>query len=108
MQENILQELVHGIRMAVADKLISVILYGSVARGTATQDSDVDIAIIINGKMDEAMEDALSDVIVDMNLKYDRVFSVVDIDKAEMTKWGKVLPYLRNVQNEGVVLWKAA
>lgn len=108
MQENILQELVRGIRMVVADKLLSIILYGSVARGTATSESDVDIAIIINGKMDEAMEDALSDVIVDMNLKYDRVFSVVDIDRAEMVKWGKVLPYLRNVQNEGVVLWKAA
>lgn len=108
MQDNILEELVRGIRTVVADKLISIILYGSVARGTETSESDVDIAIIINGKMDESMEDALSDVIVDMNLKYDKVFSVVDIDKAEMTKWGKVLPYLRNVQNEGVVLWKAA
>lgn len=108
MQDNILRELVHGIRTVVADKLISIILYGSVARGTETSESDVDIAIIINGKMDESMEDALSDVIVDMNLKYDKVFSVVDIDKAEMTQWGKVLPYLRNVQNEGVVLWKAA
>lgn len=108
MQDNILQELVSGIRTVVADKLVSVILYGSVARGTATNESDVDIAIILDGKMDEAMEDALSNVIVDMNLKYDKVFSVVDIDKAEIARWGKVLPYLRNVQNEGVVLWKAA
>ena len=88
--------------------MVSIILYGSVARGTETAESDVDIAIIINGKLDEAMEDALSDVIVDMNLKYDKVFSVVDIDEEELAKWGKVLPYFRNVKNEGIVLWKAA
>ena len=108
MQKNILQELVQGIRAVVNDKLVSIILYGSVARGTETAESDVDIAIIINGKLDEAMEDALSDVIVDMNLKYDKVFSVVDIDEEELAKWGKVLPYFRNVKNEGIVLWKAA
>lgn len=88
--------------------MVSIILYGSVARGTETAESDVDIAIIINGKLDEAMEDALSDVIVDMNLKYDKVFSVVDIDEEELAKWGKVLPYFHNVKNEGIVLWKAA
>lgn len=108
MQKNILQELVQGIRAAINDKLVSIILYGSVARGTETNESDVDIAIIINGKMDKKMEDALSDVIVDLNLKYDKVFSVVDIDKAELAKWGNVMPYLRSVKNEGVVLWKAA
>lgn len=108
MQKKILQDLVQGIRQAVPNKLLSIILYGSVAKGTATAESDMDIAIIIDGKMDAAMEDALSDVIVDLNLKYDKVFSVVDIDRAELAQWGKVLPYLKNVQNEGVVLWKAA
>ena len=108
MQKNIIQELVQGIRTVTNDKLVSIILYGSVARGTETDESDVDIAIILNAKLDEAAEDALSDVIVDMNLKYDKVFSVVDIDEAEINRWGKVIPYLRNVQNEGVVLWKAA
>lgn len=108
MQKGILQDLVQGIRQAVPNKLVSIILYGSVARGTATVESDVDVAIIIDGKMDAATEDALSDVIVDLNLKYDRVFSVVDIELAELAQWGKTLPYLKNVQNEGVVLWKAA
>ena len=108
MQEAILKELVQGIHEAIGNKLISIILYGSVARGTDTSESDIDVAVIMHGKMDAAMEDTLSDVIVDLNLKYDKVFSVVDIDVAELNKWGRVLPYLQNVQNEGIVLWKAA
>ena len=31
------------------DKLKAVILYGSVARGTATDDSDVDIMVLVDG-----------------------------------------------------------
>ena len=108
MQDIIIKDLVSGIRSAAEGKLISIILYGSVARGTATSESDVDVAIILNGKMDEQMEDALSDVVVDLNLKYDRVFSVVDIDYNELKQWSRALPYFQNVQNEGIVLWKAA
>jgi len=54
------------------------------------------------------MEDRLSDVIVDMNLKYGKVFSVIDIDNATYQKWRDVTPFYQNVDREGVVLWTAA
>lgn len=108
MQDIIIKDLVSGIRNVTSGKLISIILYGSVAHVTATSESDVDVAIVLNGKMNKQMEDALSDVIVDLNLKYDRVFSVVDIDYNELKQWSRALPYFQNVQNEGIVLWKAA
>ena len=44
----------------------------------------------------------------DMDLRYDRVFSIVDIEKENLQKWGKILPFYQNVQKEGIVLWKAA
>ncbi|HJC64580.1 MAG TPA: nucleotidyltransferase domain-containing protein [Candidatus Blautia merdavium] len=90
------------------NRLVSIILYGSVARGTNTEESDVDIALIMHGKLDFDTEDKLSDFIVDMNLKYDKVFSVIDIDIAHFRKWINVLPFYQNVEREGVVLWKAA
>ena len=31
-----------------------------------------------------------------------------DIEKANMDKWGDVLPFYKNIKKEGVVLWKAA
>ena len=92
----------------MGSRLVSIVLYGSVARGANTEESDVDIALIMHGKLDFDTEDILSDFIVDMNLKYDKVFSVIDIDIRHFQKWIEVLPFYQNVEREGVVLWKAA
>ena len=35
-------------------------------------------------------------------------FRIVDIQEDHMKKWGDVLPFYRNVKEEGIVLWKAA
>lgn len=108
MEKSTLTELVNGLVSIMESRLESIILYGSVARGTNTEDSDIDIALMMYGKLDPDTEDKLSDFIVDMNLKYDKVFSVIDIDIRHFQKWIKVLPFYQNVEQEGVVLWKAA
>lgn len=108
MNQQILTELVDGIVRILGRELVSIILYGSVARGTATDQSDVDIALLLDGKLNFDSEDQLSDFIVDMNLKYDKVFSVIDIDEHHFEKWKGVMPFYRNVQQEGIVLWKVA
>jgi predicted nucleotidyltransferase len=71
-------------------------------------ESDVDIALLMNGTLDKETEDKLSDFIVDLNLEYDKVFSVIDIDYEMFNKWQAVTPFYKNVIQEGVVLWKAA
>lgn len=108
MDEKILMELVDGILRTVKSGVFSIILYGSTARGTNTNESDVDIAILMKGNLDGDTEDKLSEFIVDINLKYDRVFSVIDIDYAMFCKWEKVTPFYQKMNREGVVLWKAA
>ena len=45
MEQKILRELVDGILAIMEEKIIRIVLYGSVARGTNTIDSDVDIAL---------------------------------------------------------------
>ena len=42
------------------------------------------------------------------HLRYDRVFSIIDIKESNIQKWGDSLPFYRNVKKEGIVLWKAA
>lgn len=56
--------------------------------------------------MNQSTEDKLSDLVVDLNLKYDKVFSVIDIDYADLKKWENITPFYKNVNNEGIVLWK--
>ena len=108
MEQRVLGELVEGILSILESQVIRIVLYGSVARGTNTAESDVDIALLLNGNLSRETEDKLSDLIVDLNLKYDIVLSVIDIDYEMFKKWEKVTPFYKNVNEEGVVLWKAA
>ena len=105
MDKAALQELVSGITDIIKGDIIKVILYGSVARGTSEADSDVDVMLILKREMDNFTEDKLSDFIVDMNLKYNKVFSVIDVKTEEFEKWGNTLPFYKNVNKEGIVLW---
>lgn len=83
-----------------------IILYGSAARGTNTDESDVDVAVLIKDKLDNDKEEKLSDFVVDMNLKYDKVFSVIDIDYDTFCNWKEAIPFYQNVSKEGIVLWE--
>ncbi|MDY4670273.1 MAG: nucleotidyltransferase domain-containing protein [Oliverpabstia sp.] len=108
MDTNALNELVEGILSIFHTQVIRIVLYGSYARGTNTPESDVDVALLLDGNLDKSTEDKLSDLIVDLNLKYDKVFSVIDINYEVFQKWEKVTPFYKNMNKEGIVLWKAA
>ena len=108
MEERVRSEFVDGILRILENRLEKIVLYGSVARGSDTEGSDVDIALVMRGKLDSDTEDRLSDFVVDMNLKYDKVFSVIDIDADHFRTWMEVLPFYQSVEKEGIVLWKAA
>ena len=49
----------------------------------------------------------LSDVSTDMSLKYLKVFSITDISYQEYLNWKQVLPYYRNISEEGIILYAA-
>lgn len=101
-------ELIQGLRDIFANNIEAIILYGSVARNESTPESDIDIAVIVKKGMDIETKDRFICWAADMDLRYDRIFSIVDIEKENLQKWGKILPFYQNVQKEGIVLWKAA
>ena len=100
-------KLVPAVCKIYGDNLLSLILYGSVARGTATEDSDIDIALLVK-KDNKDMYDRLLDVIVDLDLEYDQVIATSLIEISTYEKWKTVLPYYRNIEREGIKLWTAA
>ena len=107
--KNMLQELSKNLRNVYGDKLKAVILYGSVARGTQKEGSDIDIMVLVDG--DDAMLrsfwNELSDVSTEMALKYLEVFSIIDVSYQVYNDWKNVSPFYRNVSEEGVVLYAA-
>lgn len=103
----VFQKLVPGLLDIFQDSIQSIILYGSVARGTHTAESDVDIAVIVT-EYTKTMHDSMTDFIVDLELEYNKVFSVLLIDYDKFNEWGNVMPFYKNVKKEGIQLWPAA
>ena len=105
----ILKKLAESLSEVYGKKLKSVILYGSVAKGTATPESDIDIMVLVDLSTEELRmyEEKLCDISTDFALEYFKVFSIIDVSYEEFSKWKQVLPFYRNVANEGVVLYAA-
>ena len=102
-----LQKLIPGLVSIFNESINSIILYVSVAKGTETSESDVDIAVIV-GDFSEKMHDDMIDFIVDLELEYNMVLSVFLIEDDKFRKWADVMPFYRNVKEEGIQLWPAA
>ena len=98
-------ELVRGFRGIFGSQLVSVVLYGSAARGDDGPESDVDIALFLRKAAEKAQYDEMIFFLSDMGLKYDRMFSSVNIEQSGFDKWVGVLPYYQNIRREGIVLW---
>ena len=103
-----LRELIPGLLGIYGNLIDSVILYGSVARGTQTDESDVDVAVIMRPGATAEMHDRMLDMVVDLELACDRVLSVIRIDRDRFREWETALPFYQNIRKEGVVLWSAA
>ena len=86
--------------------LHEVKVYGSYARGTQTEESDVDIAVILNGKPSREMTDKMINCVAARELEAGKVLSVIDIEKGAIDKWGKVTPFYQNIEKEGISVWK--
>ena len=86
--------------------LSEVVLYGSYARGEQSEESDVDIALILKDKPSAEMTRRMIDYTAAGELKADKVLSVIDIQEAQFEHWKDILPYYQNILKEGIVLWK--
>ena len=103
----IFMKLVPKLREIFGKRIETVVLYGSVARADDTPESDIYIAVIVHGYTKE-MHDEMLDFLVDLELEFDKVISVLLIDYDDYQEWKDVMPFYKNVRKEGITLWQAA
>lgn len=108
LQHELKEDLINGLVNIFESNILMIVLYGSVARNEATSESDIDIAIILRNEMTEEIRNNFIKLASDLDIKYDKILSIIDIQLSNMEKWGKILPFYKNIQEEGIVLWKAA
>ena len=96
------EEFVRRVLERYRDKIDSIILFGSVARGEAKEDSDIDVLIVIK-KEDFKLRRALIGVAFDILLETGSDISVKVLSKNEFED-RRDFSFLRNIISEGVKL----
>ena len=99
--ENILKEFKQEVASLYGSRLKQVLLYGSWARGSATDDSDIDLAIVLDGEVAPGREiDRMIDMITEINLKYNVLISIYPVSEKDYKSVNS--PLLLNLRKEGV------
>lgn len=89
------------VREIYGDRLVKVILFGSWARDTATEGSDIDLLVVLEGEVMPGREiDRMIDCITDINLRHDTLVAVIPISKYQYTN--AINPFLINIRKEGI------
>lgn len=104
-----LDELINRTNEIYQGKVKEIILYGSYAKGQEDEESDIDIMVLVNVDEKELrkFDEPINKMIGDISMKYMKVISFVDMSCEKFEKWSSVVPYYKNVSNEGVVLYAA-
>jgi predicted nucleotidyltransferase len=80
---------------------VEIYLFGSVARDEHVTDSDIDILVLVPGKVNTKLEEKIIELVYDVELKWSVVFSVVIYPKEFWaSKRAKVMPFYQNVSRE--------
>lgn len=91
------------------DKLCSIILFGSYARGDYNDESDIDLFVLVDMETTELAKyrSEVSKFSSRLGLEYDILMSVKLQDKATFDTWESVLPFFINLKKEGVQVYAA-
>jgi predicted nucleotidyltransferase len=99
--KEILKEFMEEIGKLYSKRLKDVIIYGSWVRGEATEESDIDLLIVLGGKVFPGKEiDRMIDIITEINLKYGVLISVYPVSEEDYSTVNS--PLLINVRREGM------
>ena len=94
------KQAIHGV---VPDA--DVIVYGSRARGDATDDSDYDILVLVGRPVDMALREQLVSCVYPLELETGAVLTLIVYDR---DRWDsepyKAMPFRENIEREGVLL----
>ncbi len=83
------------------DDIRQVVVYGSYARGEATDDSDLDVFVVVSDSLDPVeVERSLSDLLFDLLLERKELVSVLAIPEGIFENYRS--PFILNAREEGV------
>jgi predicted nucleotidyltransferase len=101
--DSILGELDGGLRELYGGRHCGLVLYGSHARGEADEGSDVDLLLLLKGRVEVGKEiQRTSSLVASLSLKSGRVLSLIPANVESYRVSSD--PYLVNARREGALL----
>lgn len=105
---NTISNIIYGfsvqLRKLLGEDLSKVILFGSYARGDYQSDSDVDVMVLVKISPEEIekIEESVFDLAFDIEMEHGIHISPIIKNEDQFEYWVDVLPFYRNVRDEGV------
>ncbi|MBI4285366.1 MAG: nucleotidyltransferase domain-containing protein [Chloroflexi bacterium] len=101
--ERVAKALTRRLRKELGDKLHSSVLYGSVARKEAREDSDIDLLLVVS---DSKLCERISDISYDVDLENGILTAVFCVTPEELGRYVEHgSPFIDNVAEEGITLY---
>ena len=91
-----------GLRQLTGENVDKLILIGSYARGDQTDESDIDIVVLLK-ILSEDLRDKIYDYLVDFMLEHDVVISLKLLTHSTYQEWKqKADPFTQSIEKEGI------
>ena len=102
----IMEEAIQQVSHLLGNKLNSVILFGSYAKGENTEDSDIDIMLILDcSKAQSLTYRRISQIASRIGLSHDVVVSILLRDKQDFDDKVNYMSFYRNIAQEGIKIY---
>lgn len=100
----ILQELKGSLKTLLGDQLVSMVLFGSMAREDYDETSDIDVAVIVRG-LNRKLKGQILDEVAWLELKHHRPLSVLVLSEEEFNNLRKRERRIAlDIEREGIPL----
>lgn len=103
---DILTNFTDGVRQILGKSLVKIVLYGSYARGDASNQSDIDVMILVDlsDNQIKQIENQIYDLAFDIELETGKDISPIIKNIHQYEYWQEDLPFYRNIRDEGVTV----
>lgn len=98
------KEFCTAVKGTLGNELVSLRLFGSKTRGSASRDSDIDVAVVVRQR-NPRVWDAVMDAAFYTNLRWDVYISprVIERRALKNPKW-RITGFVQNLEREGIPL----
>jgi len=99
--EHLLPQIRNILKKIYGDRLVDIILYGSFAKNNATKESDIDIAVVLKGRINKSIEiDKIYDMLYDLMLETGELISIYPLSTKEIIN--STWPLYHYIRTEGI------